>query len=95
MALGYDFDGATFTHVAALVTFEVVAKSFALDTNPVLARIALLVHTIDVGGNPVDEAPGFEMLVRGLHAQYPDDDQLLQAACGLFDTLYAAIKATP
>ena len=94
-ALGYDFDGATFTHVADLVSFEVVAKSFGLDKQPVLARIAQLVHTIDVGGIPLDEAPGFEMLVRGLQAQYPDDDQLLQAACGLFDTLHAAMKAAP
>ena len=94
-ALGYDFDGAVFTHVADLVTFEVVANSFALDTDPVIARIARLVHTIDVGGIALDEAPGFEMLVRGLQAQYHDDDELLQATCTLFDTLYAAIKATP
>ena len=94
-ALGYDFDGATFTHVADLVSFEVVAKSFGLDKQPVLARIAQLVHTIDVGGIPLDEAPGFEMLVRGLQTQYPDDDALLQAACALFDTLHAAFRAAP
>ncbi len=94
-ALGYDFDGATFPHVADLVTFEVVARSFGLDTDPVLARIAQLVHTIDVGGIPLDEAPGFEMLVRGLQTQYPDDDALLQAACALFDTLHAAFRAAP
>lgn len=94
-ALGYDFDGATFTHVAELVTFEVVAKSFGLDQDPALVRLAQLVHSIDVGGIPQDEAPGFEMLVRGLQAQHPDDDQLLQAACGLFDTLYSAMKAAP
>ncbi len=92
-ALGYDFDGAAFTHVGDLVTFEVVAKSFGLDKEPVLARLAQLVHYIDVGGIPLDEAPGIEMTVRGLQAQYPDDNQLLQAAFGLFDTLYAALKA--
>lgn len=92
-ALGYDFDGATFTHVGDLVTFEVVAKSFGLDKEPALARLARLVRTIDVGGIPLDEAPGIEMIVRGLHAQYEDDDQLLQAAFGLFDTLHAALKA--
>lgn len=92
-ALGYDFDGATFTHVGDLVTFEVVAKSFGLDKEPALARLAQLVHYIDVGGIPLDEAPGLEMIVRGLQAQYEDDDQLLQAALGLFDTLHAALKA--
>jgi hypothetical protein len=92
-ALGYDFDTATFTHVGELVTFEVVAKSFGLDQEPGLARMAQLVHYIDVGGIPLDEAPGLEMMVRGLQAQHRGDDQLLQAACGLFDTLYAALKA--
>lgn len=94
-ALGYDFDGATFTHVGGLVTFEVVAKSFGLDQQPALARLAQLVHCIDVGGIPLDEAPGLEMVVRGLQAQHEDDDRLLQAAFGLFDTLHAALKAAP
>jgi hypothetical protein len=92
-ALGYDFDGARFTHVGELVTFEVVARSFGLDKDPAMARLAQLVHFIDVGGIPVDEAPGFEMIVRGLQAQHRDDDDLLQAAVNLFDTLYAALKA--
>jgi hypothetical protein len=94
-ALGYDFDGATFTHVGDLVTFEVVAKSFALDQEPAVARLAQLVHYIDIGGIPLDEAAGVEMIVRGLQARHNDDDQLLQAAFGLFDALHAALKATP
>jgi hypothetical protein len=94
-ALGYDFDGATFTHVGDLVTFEVVAKSFGLDQEPALVRLAQLVHYIDVGGIPLDEAPGLEMVVRGLQAQYENDDELLQAAFVLFDTLLAALKAVP
>jgi len=92
-ALGYDFDGATFTHVGELVTFEVVAKSFGLDEKPALARLGQLVHYIDVGGIPLDEAPGIEMIVRGLQAQYADDDELLEAAFAFFDTLHAALKA--
>lgn len=94
-ALGYDFDGATFTHVGELVTFEVVATRFGLDKEPVLARLARLVHTIDVGGMTLDETPGIEMAVRGLQAQHQDDDRLLQAAFGFFDTLHAALKAAP
>ena len=93
-ALGYDFDGATFTHVGELVTFEVVAKSFGLDEKPALARLGQLVHYIDVGGISLDEAPGIEMIVRGLQAQYADDDELLEAAFAFFDTLHAALKAT-
>lgn len=91
-ALGYDFDGATFTHVGDKVTFEVVAESFGLLEDAALQRFARLVHCIDVGGIPVDEAPGFEMLVRGLQAQHPDDDRLLAAALPVFDAYYAALQ---
>jgi hypothetical protein len=92
-ALGYDFDGATFSHVGDQVTFEVVAQSFGLLEDPALQRLAGLVHYIDIGGIPVDEAPGFEMLIRGLQAQHADDDALLAAALPAFDAFYAAMKA--
>ncbi len=91
-ALGYDFDGATFTHVGDRVTFEVVAQSFGLLEDRALQGLARLVHCIDVGGLPVDEAPGFEMLIRGLQAQHADDDALLAAAIPAFDAFYAALK---
>jgi hypothetical protein len=91
-ALGYDFDGAAFTHVGDKVTFEVVAATFGLDGDPGIKRLGELVHCIDIGGIPVDEAPGFEMLVRGLQAQHARDDALLAASLPLFDTLYAGLK---
>ena len=91
-ALGYDFDGATFTHVGDKVTFEVVAESFGLLEDPTLRRLASLVHYIDIGGIPVDEAPGFEMLVRGLQALHAHDDALLAAAVPLFDSVYVALQ---
>lgn len=91
-ALGYDFDGATFTHVGEKVTFEVVAESFGLLEDPALRRLAALVHCIDVGGIPVDEAPGFELLVRGLQVLHADDDALLAAALPAFDACYAAFR---
>ena len=91
-AVGYDFDGATFTHVVDKVSFEVVAASFGLDADPGIRNLAELVHYIDVGGIPVDEAPGFEMLVRGLQAQHLDDARLLGAALPVFDAAYAAMK---
>lgn len=91
-ALGYDFDGATFTHVGDRVTFEVVAESFGLLQDPALQGLARLIHYIDIGGIPVDEAPGFEMLIRGLQSQQADDDMLLAAAFPAFDAFYAAMK---
>lgn len=91
-SLGYDFDGATFTHVGEKVTFEVMAESFGLLADPALQRLARLVHCIDVGGIPVDEAPGVEAIVRGLQARHTDDDALLAAALPVFDALYAAMS---
>jgi hypothetical protein len=91
-ALGYDFDGATFTHVGDRVTFEVVAESFGLLADPALRRLGALVRCIDIGGIPVDEAPGLEMLVRGLQALHADDDALLAAALPAFDACHAALK---
>lgn len=91
-AIGFDFDGAPFSHVADKVTFEVVAQSFGLDDDPALQRLAELVHCIDVGGIPVDAAPGVETVVRGLQALHADDDALLAAALAVFDALYAAMR---
>lgn len=94
-ALGFDHDGARFTHVGDRVTFEVVAESFGLDDRPGLRRLGELVHVIDVGGSPQDEAPGLELMVRGLQALHADDDALLAAALPLFDTLLAGLARSP
>jgi hypothetical protein len=91
-ALGFDFDGATFSHVGEKVTFEVVLHSFGLDSDAALRRLGELVHFLDVGGVPVDAAAGIETLVRGLQAQHAADDDLLAAALPVFDSLYAAMQ---
>ncbi|KAF0162800.1 MAG: chromate resistance protein [Rhodocyclaceae bacterium] len=87
-ALGFDFDGAAFTHVGGRVTFEVLAASFGLDGDPALARIAAIVHCLDVGGVPVAEAAGIEAVLAGARAAAPDDDKLLTEAGRVFDSLY-------
>src|SRR5512147_3246167 len=92
-ALGFDFDGARFTHVAGKVTFEVIAASFGLDDDAALRRLGEAVHYIDIGGAANDEAAGLEALIRGLQAQHDDDDALLEAALGVFDALYAGIRS--
>ncbi len=93
--LGYDFDGARFTHVGDKVTFEVVAHTFGLEGDPGIERMGQLVHYIEVGGIPVDEASGVVTVVRGLQTQYAKDDELLVAAVVLFDALYTALKVRP
>ena len=87
-ALGFDFDGATFSHVGGRVTFEVLAASFGLDSDPALARIAAIIHCIDVGGVPVAEAAGIEAVLAGARAAAPNDDKLLSEASRVLDNLY-------
>jgi hypothetical protein len=91
-AVGFDFDGAAFSHVGDKVTFEVVLHAFGLEGDAALRRLGELVHYIDIGGIPVDEAAGVETLIRGLQAQHADDDALLAASCVVFDALHAAMR---
>ena len=88
-ALGFDFDGATFTHVGDRVTFETLMASFGLDGDPALARLATIVHALDVGGEPVAEAKGFEAVMAGSRARLDDDDALLAEMGVVLDSLYA------
>lgn len=87
-ALGFDFDGATFTHIDGRVTFEVLAASFGLEADPAIARICTIVHCLDVGGVPVAEAAGVEAVLGGLRAAAPNDDILLTDVGRVFDGLY-------
>lgn len=91
-ALGFDFDGATFTHVGAKVTFQVLLSSFGLMGEPALERLGGLVHFLDVGGIPVAEAPGLASLIRGMQHQFEDDHQLLTEAEKIFDSIYLDFK---
>lgn len=93
-ALGFDFDGAAFTHTetsaGVLVSFETLMLSFGLEHDVALQRVARLVHYLDVGGLPVAEAAGFERLLRGMHARIDNDDTLLIEAGRLLDDFYTA-----
>lgn len=86
-ALGFDFDGAAFTHAGSRVTFEVLLASFELEQPPLL-RMGALVHYLDVGGVQPAEAAGVEGILAGMRESLTDDDRLLAASLELFDGLY-------
>lgn len=92
-AVGFDYDGAEFTHVKNRVTFEVLAAEFGLDQDPALARIAAAVHFLDVGGTPVPEASGLETMLKGAKERARDDDALLAEAMRTLDLLYSGHRA--
>ena len=93
-ALGFDFDGAAFTHVGERVTFEVLVVSFGLDEDAALLRLGEMVHTLDVGGAPVPEAIGFEAVMAGARQRALDDDQLLDEMGRVLDSIYAHFAAS-
>jgi hypothetical protein len=88
-ALGFDFDGATFTHVGDRVTFETLMASFGLEDDPALLRLGAMVHQLDVGGDPVPESVGFEAVLAGARERLEDDDALLAEMGVVLDSLYA------
>jgi hypothetical protein len=94
-AVGFDFDGAEFTHVGTKVTFEVLVASFALEQDDGLARLGALVHHLDVGGIPTAEGPGFAAVMAGARALQPNDDALLEAMTPVLDSLYKTYSSTP
>lgn len=94
-ALGFDFDGAAFSHVGMRVTFEVLLASFGLDQDRGLARLGAMVHALDVGGAFVPEASGFEAMLGGARQRAPDDDHLLADIGAVLDSLYAHFSNDP
>lgn len=89
-AIGFDFDGAEFTHADNRVTFEALLASFGLEADSALAAIAAAVHFLDIGGIPVADAKGLETVLRGIKEKAPSDDALLAEAMRILDLFYSA-----
>lgn len=94
-AIGFDFDGAEFTHVEGRVTFEVLLASFGLDDDPALASIGHAVHFLDTGGIPVADAKGLETILKGIKKNAASDTELAAHAAKVFDSLYSAYASSP
>ncbi len=91
-AVGFDFDGAEFSHVGARVTFETLLASFGLE-RPALLRIGAIVHFLDAGGVQPPESEGVRRVLAGLRESIDDDDRLLASALPVFDALLASFEA--
>jgi hypothetical protein len=90
-AFWLDLD-ATFSHVGARVTFEVMLASFSLE-QPALKRVGAIVHYLDAGGVQPPEASGVESVLAGLRDAIDDDDQLVKAANAVFDALLTSFES--
>jgi hypothetical protein len=87
-ATAFDMRGAELSHHGGSCSFETFLDHYELD-DPALHDIARIVHEADLHDDRYDaqEAPGLELVVRGL-ALTRDDAQLLHATAPLFDGLY-------
>ncbi|RZF27951.1 hypothetical protein EVC45_19540 [Paraburkholderia sp. UYCP14C] len=92
-ALGFDFDGAPFTHVGDRVTFEVLVASFGLDEEPGLVELGKMVHALDIGGPAVPEAVGFEAVMTGAKQRGLNDNEMLSEMSLVLDSLLAHFAA--
>ena len=88
-ATGFDIRNVELTHHNGNCTFETLLEYYDL-RDEALASIGRIVHEADLGDERFDapEAPGLDVLIRGLSLLHEDDERLLAAAAPLFDGLY-------
>jgi len=94
-AVGFGFEGATFSNSKDKVTFQELLASFSLDKNETLARIGTLVHFLDTGGALVAEAAGVDTLLQGARRRSNSDEELFAESEKTFDLLYEAYFESP
>jgi len=94
-AVGFGFDGATFSNSRDKVTFQELLAKFSLDNNETLTRIGALVHYLETGGAPVAEAAGVETLLEGARRRCNSDEELFTESEKTFDLLYEAYFDAP
>jgi hypothetical protein len=87
-ATAFDFRGVDLSHHGGDCSFETILRRYEL-SDPVLWDIARIVHEADLGDDRFDapEAPGLDVLCRGL-SMVTDDDQVLAVTGVMFDGLY-------
>jgi hypothetical protein len=88
-ATPFDMRGVELSHHGADCSFETFLRRHGLD-DPALWDIARIVHEADLADERYDapEAPGLDVLLRGLSMVAADDLRMLEIAEPLFDGLY-------
>ncbi|HET7363902.1 MAG TPA: chromate resistance protein ChrB domain-containing protein [Burkholderiales bacterium] len=89
-ALGFAYDGAHFPASAERIAYEEMLARLSLGRNPALAKIASIVHFLEIGGVTVPEAAGVQTLLQGALRRSSTPQELLAEAEKTFDLLYEA-----
>jgi hypothetical protein len=87
-ATPFDMRGVDLTHHGDDCTFETILRRYELD-DPALWDVARIVHEADLADDKFDvpEAPGLDVICRGL-SMVREDDDVLTATTAVFDGLY-------
>jgi hypothetical protein len=87
-ATPFDMRDVELSHHRGNCSFETFLEHYELD-DPVLWEIAKIVHEADLGDERYDapEAPGLDVLLRGL-SMTRTDEELLAITAPLFEALY-------
>ena len=87
-ATAFDMRGAELSHRDGGCSFETVLRRYELD-DPALWAIARIVHEADLEDDRYDapEAPGLDVLMRGL-SMARGDQEVLELSAPLYDGLY-------
>lgn len=87
-ATPFDMRGVELGHHDGDCSFETILRHHQLD-DPVLWRIAAVIHEADLDDERYDapEAPGFDVLLRGL-SMIADDEHVMTLTGPMFDGLY-------
>ena len=91
-ATPFDVRGVALGHVDGDCSFETILRVHALH-DPALERIGEIVHEADLDDGRFDapEAPGLDVLLRGL-SMTGDDERTLAVSGPLFDGLYEYVR---
>jgi hypothetical protein len=91
-ATPFDMRGVALGHVGSDCSFETNLRVHGLD-DPVLERIGEIVHEADLDDGRFDapEAPGLDVLLRGL-SMTGDDERTLAVSGPLFDGLHEYVR---
>lgn len=87
-ATAFDIPGAELSHHRGDCSFETILRRYDL-TDPVLWRIAAIVHEADLDDERYDapEAPGLDVVLRGL-SMIAGDDDILHITGPVFDGIH-------
>jgi len=93
-AIPFDIEGIEISHEGERCSFDTMLKLFGLESEPSLARLALIVRGADTARPDLaPEAAGLHAISLGLSALAGDDDHgMIREAFKVYDGLFAYIR---